>query len=248
VYDVSRFTRAAPEPEAVFTADPPFADPPVALLFYWSRYQPGAFTVNLPADLPAIFGARFADGSAAERFPAARFGLEADAAEHYPDVVTEPETDANFMVKRIQEKSTLATASTVGRAPIGWVAERIPFEQPRTRNLQGGADAASGRPAQAARLYLQEPEASNVIQLTARLPGAWGNDIAVSVRPAGPARFDVGIACPGARFEQGRQIAMGPPLQTLIQNSLQPGPIGVLQAKAAGVEAGITRDQTFPDE
>jgi hypothetical protein len=57
---------------AVFSAPPPLTDPPVELRMRWARYQLGAFVVNLPADLPAIYGGRFNQ---------ARFGSSGDTIE-----------------------------------------------------------------------------------------------------------------------------------------------------------------------
>jgi hypothetical protein len=50
------------------------------------------------------------------------------------------------------------------------------------------------------------------------------------------------IAFAGARFESARQVAQGPDLPAAITDLLQPAPIGVLQAKAAGVQLKVRRD------
>jgi len=63
----------------------------------------------------------------------------------------------------------------------------------------------------------------------------------VTARKAGPARFDVTISYRGGRFENARQVALTgrvlkpgePELPALIEDLIKPGPIGVLQAKAA---------------
>jgi hypothetical protein len=245
VFDVSRFLEAPPGREAAIFAGP-VADPPVKLRFRWQRYQPGAFVVNLPLDLPERFGARFNQ---------ARFG-RAGKPEEYQGVVAEarpgvkPEDDPDHLVHRVlfgREKeppSTLIQASWVDRVPIGYTAAAIPFRGPRVRKLGGGSDT------EPARLYLHDPEVAGFVELCAREPGAWGNGIAVTVRKSGPARYDVTIGFAGARFENARQVALagrilGPdeePLPALAQDLFKPGPVGVLQAKAAGVQAGVTRE------
>ena len=118
------------------------------------------------------------------------------------------------------------------------------------------------------KIYLSENGTEGFIKLSARENGAWGNEIAVSARAAGPAMYDLSIIYKGARFENARQavLGMGPPskvssckkgsssskpqesasnnsLPALIREILKPGSIGVLQAKAAGVKAEVSRDQ-----
>jgi hypothetical protein len=230
VFNASRFASATPEPDAVFSEDPPLSDPTVDVLFSWSRFQPGAFTVNLPADLPAAYGGQF---------DTARFARDADDRERFEPVVAGPENDPLSIVKQVNAGSKLVSARTVGRAPIGWESEPIPFQRPRQRALR------SGRAGSSARLYLGEPGASSVIELSARIAGEWGNDITVSVRPAGPARYEMTIWCPGARFENARQIALGACLVALTANALRPGPVGALQARAAGIRASVTRDHAY---
>ena len=74
----------------------------------------------------------------------------------------------------------------------------------------------------------------------------------MTVRKAGPARFDVTIGYAGARFENARQIALAgrilqpdeDPLAALTEDLLKPGPVGALLAKAAGVHAVVTRNRT----
>jgi len=75
VFDISRFARTPPEMEAaVFALAGPLTDPPVGVRFRWTQHQPGAFVVNLPADLPEEFGGRFDQ---------ARFALPNAEAEEY---------------------------------------------------------------------------------------------------------------------------------------------------------------------
>jgi hypothetical protein len=53
IFNVSRFGNRPTEPVvAVFTSIYDEPDPPVAITFGYNRYQPGAFLVRLPADLP----------------------------------------------------------------------------------------------------------------------------------------------------------------------------------------------------
>jgi hypothetical protein len=236
VFDVSRFARTPPEPEAaVFAPAGPLADPPVEVRLRWSRYRPGAFVVNLPADLSEQFGGRFNQ---------ARFGRAGETPEMHDGVVTEPPDDPDHLVARVNAGSTLVEARIVQRVPIGFEAAPVPLRKPRTRTLSGGTD---GEPA---RLYLAEKDVPGFIELRARRPGAWGNAIAVSVRKVGPARFDVTVGYQGARFENARQVALvgrilkpgEEPLPALAEDLLAPGPAGVLQAKAAGVHADVTRN------
>ena len=75
--------------------------------------------------------------------------------------------------------------------------------------------------------------------------GAFGNEIVVTARKsdAGPARFDVTISYQGGRFENARLAARGGDrLPPRMEDFLRPGAVGVLQAKAAGVHAEVTRD------
>jgi hypothetical protein len=95
-----------------------------------------------------------------------------------------------------------------------------------------------------AQIYLSEKGVSGYIKLQARTAGTWGNDITVSARPSGsgPAMYDIAIAYTASRFENARQVALGSPQPALMQDILKPTPIGVLQAKAAGVWVDVTRD------
>jgi len=253
VFNVSRFVHAAPEPvAAVFAPAEPLPDPAVEVVFCWPSHRPGAFCVNLPADLPARFGGRFNK---------ARFGQKKDTPELYEKVVTEPSDDPDYLVARINKASTLVGAGVVPRVPLGWEAATMPFRKPVFLTL--GAEEAP------ARLYLAEEGLDGFIKVEANKNGTWGNEIAVTARQSGPAMYDVGIIYQRSRFENARQVALGkgplPPtprcqkgktgsnarqvapdrdLPTLIQDLLQPGPVGVLQAKAAGVRADISRNRT----
>ncbi|HEY9603473.1 MAG TPA: hypothetical protein V6C85_17790 [Allocoleopsis sp.] len=242
VFDVSRFTHhrhrsnCSDVPpkllEAVFTASTTQLDPPVSVSFAWSNNRPGSFVVNLPADLPTRFGGRFNE---------ARFSQEKDKPELYSDAVTEKTGDESFdrihyLVTLINEKSNLVKAESVSTVPLGGKIVEIPFRKPQRLTL--------GKKDKFAQIYLSEKGVSGYIKLQARTAGAWGNDITVSARPSGsgPAMYDIAIAYTASRFENARQVALGSPQPALMQDILKPTPIGVLQAKAAGVRVDVTRD------
>jgi hypothetical protein len=235
IFNVSRFEHEEEPPQlvAVFASEQ-ITDPPVEVSFAWQTYQPGSFQVNLPADLPNVFGARFNQ---------ARFSQEKDKPELYPQAVTERTGDATFdsahyLVELINRSSLLVSAEAVDRVPQGWEPVTMPFRKPQRLTL--------GSATQEARIYLIEKglEGTNrFIKVQAREPGIWGNDLKISARPAGQAAmFDVAIAYTASRFENARRVALGNPLSTLTEEILRPQPIGVLQAKAAGVEIEVTRD------
>lgn len=233
VFNVSRFNNSPPERiRPVFTTKPPFPEPPVKVEFRSNRFTAGSFVVNLPADLPPRFGARFNE---------ARFGT--DQPEVYAGAVAEPEDDDKFLVKLISppsgDKSNLVKAKLVGNLETGFTAVHMPFRKLEFLRL-GGA----GRPA---RLYLKEDGLTKFILLEAREEGAWGNEIAVSARQAGAAIYDVSISYRGGRVEQARSIVLGAIKET-VQELLQPGPSGVLQAKAAGVRVDVTRERAEYDQ
>jgi hypothetical protein len=247
IFDVSRFNSnsdvtqpasAAVDERARFAPLPD--DSTLTVTATWQSHQAGAFIVNLPADLPDQFGARF---------NAARFASQAETSESYAAVVFEPPDDARYLPNVLpagQAGSPLVYAKTVPVVPLGWEPQTVPFAQPRTRYLSGGrADAPSA-------IYLQEPGVPGAIGILAKANGAWGDQIAVTVRFAGPAMFDVTVAYPGARFESARAIGMAgrvlapgeDPLPALVAQLIKPGPIGVVQAKAAGIATSATRDRT----
>ena len=62
--------------------------------------------------------------------------------------------------------------------------------------------------------------------------------------PEGHPEIDTGA---DARFENARRVVLGESPPSLAQELLKPGPIGVLQAKAAGVTVTVTRDRTTPE-
>lgn len=236
IFDISRFENEEEPPQlaAVF-ASATIVDPPVEITFAWQTYQPGSFQVNLPADLPTPFGARFNQ---------ARFSQEKGKPDLYPEAVLEktgsPSFDqAHSLVSLINERSNLVEAEEVDRIPLGWKPVTLPFRKPQRLTL-----GTASKPAQ---IYLIEKALADqgvnrFIKVQAREPGAWGNDLKVSARPAGAAMYEVTIAYTASRFENARRVALGNSLSVLTQEILHPQPIGVLQAKAAGVEVNVTRE------
>lgn len=228
IFGASRFN------EALFG---PTVSPPVTVTLRWQSHRPGAFVVNLPSDLPPRFGGRFNE---------ARFGMAPDRPETLAGVVTEPLEGKRYLVQLLNEgeppglrASSLVRAGWVPRVPIGFEAIRMPFRKPQFLRL--------GDERQPARLFLTEDGMDGFLAIRAGEAGAWGNEIAVVARPAGPGRWDVTVRFAGARFENARRTALGAPLPDLAQDLLQPGPIGILQAKSAGVEARVTRDRAELD-
>ena len=227
VFDASRFENAPPEPvAAVFTGidDPPDAD--VQVQFTTVYYQPGAFRVELPADLPEVFGGRFNQ---------ARFGQGKNRPELYPFVVTEPPGDETH-VEKVFDHSRLVEVEIVPRVPLGWEPVAMPFREPRALTL--------GDVRTQAQLYLTEEGIDGFLRIAAREPGAYGNQIAVSARASGPAMYDFAFIFEGAPFENARRTVLGKPLAVLTTETLKPGPAGVLQAKAAGVHVTVSRERT----
>jgi len=221
IFDAGRFVPVAPV-APVFAPVP--ADAGAEIVLRWADHRPGSFVINLPADLPARFGGRF---------DAARFA--GAAPETYPGAVTEPESDPKFLATLLAA-SKLVKAETVERVPLGFEAAPLPFRRPRFLTLGSAKDPA--------RLFLAEAGFGKFIKIEALTPGAWGNDVSVVTRPAGPGAWNVSIAYAGSRFENARQTVLGVPLPASAQDLLKPGPIGVLQAKAAGVAVRVTRDLT----
>ena len=237
LFETSRFSDVTPTDEAAFFS-PASPDPSVQVGLHWTRYQPGAFEVNLPADLSPEFGAHF-DQS--------RFGLSGQKPETYNGVVTEPESDPEWLVHRINARSTLVSASRLpGPVPPGFEPSAMPFEQPRSLPLKGGS------PKRMARIYLVEEGVPGVIELQALVEGEWGNSIAVTSKRAGSVRFDITVSYQGARFENARQIALSgrvlkageSPLPSQSTQLVKAGPVGVVQAKAAGIRVDVTRNRT----
>ena len=247
---------------SVFASSGQDVDPPVGITFVWTSYLPGAFVVNLPADLPARFGARFNE---------ARFGQRPGdggepKAEVYTGVVAEPNDDPDYIVDRIngtkdpKAASKLVRANRVDRVPLGWEAVRMPFREPRF--------LTKGRKDVNACIYLAVDQFKGYINISAQETGKYGNEIAVTARQAGVGMYDVSIIYGGARFENACSVVRGDGkgigqrtckkakqevggkatqddgLPALIKDLLKPGTIGILQAKAAGTSADVTRNRT----
>lgn len=229
IFNVSRFADPANPKVATVFGPGPRLEPIVDLQLGWAEHLPGAFTVNLPADLPARFGGRFNQ---------ARFALPGEKPELYAMAVTEPVGDPDYLPALLNGQSSLVKAQLVPSVPLGWQAVPMPFRKPRALTL--------GSETQAARIYLAEEGFAGFLEIEAKLPGAAGNSISVTARKVGPALFDVSVAFQGARFENARQLVLGEPLPALTEKLLQPGPVGLLQAKAAGTRVAVTRDGTTP--
>jgi hypothetical protein len=239
IFDVSRFARGPGDPGAAVFAGGGL-DPAVELRVAWTRHRPGVFEVILPADLPSYFGGKVDEG---------RLGGAASQREAYPAVVTEPEGDPHHLVAALA-KSKLVTVKIVPRAPIGWTALPVPFRRPRQQRLSGGRD---DRPA---RLYLTDADVPVVFEVLANAPGAWGNAVEVGFGPWAPraadgtlgapvpGRFEVTVGFAGARMESARHaVSGGAHVPSAAAETVAPGPVGVLHAKAAGVAARITRER-----
>jgi hypothetical protein len=156
--------------------------------------------------------------------------------ELFAGVVAEPAGDTKNLVIQIKAlPSKFVTAQPVDQVPLGWSPVAMPFRKPQPLTRNPGDDLA--------RIYLTDEGLTGAIELTAIYPGAWGDYIAVSARPSGRAIYDVAITFKGARYENARPLVKGP-LPSLATDLVKPGPIGVLQAKAAGVFADVTRDGT----
>lgn len=251
IFDASLFTRArgvAGEPEdprAHFGDARAIARSTSEIRLAWEQHAPGAFRVDLPADLDRAFGARF---------DVDRFATPRDSAEAYHGVIVDvrgnpSDATANVdnLATRINAHSHLVLASIVPRVPIGFDPFEMPFHRPRRRFLRNGRSDAP------ARLYLTDPGASGFIEIRARHNGSFGDAIAVTARVAGPARFDVTVAYEGARTENARLTAFAgeivpperDPLPALVAEILKPRPAGIVQAKAAGVRADVSRERTY---
>src|SRR5690606_15863572 len=229
IFNISHFAQTPPDPVApVFVSLHDRPDPPVRVEQSWVIYRPGAFTVRLPADLPPRFGGRFNQD---------RFGQGHNKPELYERAVTEPpSSDPPYIVAWLNEQSSLVEAQIVNRVPLGWQAVALPFREPRLLTL--------GDEHNPAQIYLTDTGIPGFLRLQAREPGEWGNQIAVAARASGPAMFDFSVYYAGVPFENARQTVLGQPLSELTLEALQPGPAGVLQAKAAGVHVQVVRERT----
>jgi hypothetical protein len=234
VFDLSRFSPAPAAAAAAFAGSDARA-PTAQVEVSWNSHTAGALEVNLPAELDRRFGSGFGD---------ARFGAE--QPERIEGVVTEPDDDDNHIVGRINDPTTgsrlvEADPELVPSVPIGWSAVTLPFRDP--------TPLTGGRPDRPARMYLSEPGfAPGFLELQAAEAGEYGNDITLTCRSSGPAIYDLEVTLAGSRFEAARQAVLGPPLPTLADELVQPGPSGVGIAKAAGIRAVVTRDRAQPPD
>jgi hypothetical protein len=229
-FNLSRFAYSPPEGEmAVFDSATPYDGLPVEIRFAWSSHRPGTMQVRLPADLPSRFG---------DCFNQARFSRRSTLPEMFEHAVTEPapEKEPRHIVNLINDEATgsqLVQAQVVPRVPLGWAAQTIPFRKARPLTL--------GSEETPARIYLLDPDVDGFIELRARSEGDYGNSITVAVRKSGPALFDISVAFNGSRFDSARQTVAGPDLPELVLDLLKPAPVGVRQAKSAGVQVQVTR-------
>jgi hypothetical protein len=244
IFDFSRFNATGDDSsssraEALvrgLTRFAPLADPPpINLSATWQSHQPGTFVVNLPADLPPQFGARFND---------AHFGSKNPDSETFKGLVLDPPNDTQYVatvLSKAGNHSALVYAQAVAAVPIGWEGQSVPFGQPRRRQLTGGNTQ------RAAALYLQEHGVPGAVAIFARSPGLHGNDVSVSVRYANPGVFDIDVNFAPARFECARAIAYAGRIFSADEDPIPTGapvPIGVVQAKAAGIHTAVTRERT----
>ncbi len=228
VFDASQWGTVAGAPvHAVFGDATAAPEPSVDVTVRWMRHAPGRLDVNLPADLGARFGGRFNEG---------RFGSGAEQLEHYPGAVTEPTGDPRDIATLVSAGSLLL-GEHVETVPLGWSALTLPFRRPQRLTM-----GIAGQPAA---LYLREAGVAGFVRLAARSAGPEGAEIEVTARPAGPASFDVEVSFAAACFERAREVVAGRPLSASGDDHLVPGPIGVLEAKAAGIQAAIRRERTW---
>ncbi len=227
VFDVSHFSMDSEAGGTVFASSQPDEAPGVEVTLDWTSHQPGVFEVNLPADLPPRFGGRFDQ---------ARFASPSGEPEVFAGGVTEPVDDPDYIVARLEATSALVRADVVASLPLGHSAVPMPFRKPRY--LKGGDEFNH------ARIYLTEEGINGYILIFAHEPGPHGNQIHVAARKVSPARYDFTITFEGGRFEVARQIVLGPELPPLARDILQPNAVGILQAKAGGVRASVTRERT----
>lgn len=192
--------------------------------FEWQEHQPGRFTMELPADLPTRFGARFAGdqpgcppGEFAPRF-------DGSVASTAPEVVFEEPGVAGSIVDWVNGASRLVEAEWTTQAPPGVTPLRAPWRDPV--RLEGGG------PGTTARLVAFEDGLDAFVDIRARAPGAHGNRIEVTVAAgARPGVYEITIGYAGeAVFELARER---------VHDAL-------LAARAAGVESTVTRTDRDP--
>jgi hypothetical protein len=228
VFDASRWRDDDRPVNPVFGDRDAAAQPSVEVTVRWTRHAPGAFAVNLPVDLPPRFGARFNDG---------RFGSGEDQVETYAGAVTEPAADPRYLVTLLAG-SSLVQAAHVDVLPLGFAPVTLPFRRPQRLTL--------GAPGVQAAMYLQEADVPGFVEVKAKGAGPQGNQILITAPRAGPASFDVTVRFEAGRFESARAAVAGRPLSASADDLVRPGPIGVLEAKAAGIRAAVWRERTPP--
>jgi hypothetical protein len=193
--------------------------------FDYTVHQAGTMRVILPVDLPARFGGRFNQ---------ALFSVPENKPETHSNVVTEPETDNQYLVTIVNANSNLITAKLVNQVPLGFSAQSIPFS--KAIAFIGGSSS------EPAKMFLSEPEVSGFVELSAKAPGIWGNQVSVVVCETQPAIFDLLVNFAGSRFENARNAVLGDEITGVVNESLRPGAMGVRQAKAAGVKVEVVRE------
>jgi hypothetical protein len=235
MFDIGRLDGQAEVDQSVF-APVPLPPASAGLRFDWQSHRGGALELGLPAELAPVFGGRFNE---------ARFGIgvEIDPAtstprprrEILPGVVFEPRpdtgrVDTNYIVTRLSGFTLFEASDSSFVVPLGFVGHVVPFRKPRFFTL--------GSATEPAKLYLVEEASGAVVELKAASPGTWGNAISVGVRPDGPGRYQLEVAFAGDRFESARAAVLG-----TADDAKGTSVPGILQAKAAGVSAQVTRDR-----
>ena len=210
---------------AVYSQHEPKQIHKTKVTFDYTVHQAGTMRVVLPADLPPRFGGRFNQ---------ALFSVPENKPETHPNVVTEPESDNQYVVTIVNANSNLITAKVVNQVPLGFSAQSIPFI--KAISFIGGS---SSEPAKA---FLTDPEVSGFIELAAKATGIWGNQVSVVMCETQPAIFDLLVNFAGSRFENARNAVLGDEITGVVNESLRPGAMGVRQAKAAGVKVEVVRE------
>jgi hypothetical protein len=221
VFDLSDFDAGpAAAARAVFDGTPAGdAGTGGPVIFEWDERLPGRFLMELPADLPTRFGARFAGqqpgcppGTFAPRF----HGAVASAA---PEVVLEPPGVAGSLVDWVNGASRLVEAELVPQAPPGVTPLRAPWLDP--------VRLAGGGPTTVARMVAFDDGLDAFVDLRARAPGDHGNRIEVTLAAgARPGVYELTIGYAG---EAVFDIA-----STRVHDAL-------LAARAAGITSTVTR-------